>query len=199
MPRDGRRYEPLPPLIRLPGFVWRRLPRAGRLAVVALFVGALVAVALTAPGIRETRSENEARERREAAERRERRTRELRALVRPRVIRVQAGAAAATMDVRAAITRDARRRTGDRIVRTECERLPRSRSGALPGLRLSCLAVTADFAPSAVTVGGSIGYPYRARVDRGAGRATYCRIFGVPGEGGLTAKQTVTTPRVCGG
>ena len=183
----------------MPRFLWRKLPGAGKAAVVAVGVGIVVAAALAAPGIRDSIRDDEAQERREAAERRERRIARLRKLVAPRVIRVAAGMTAALTDLRDGIALDARRRTGDRIRRVDCERLPAPRGPGRRRTRLSCLAVTADFARSAVTVGGSIGHPYRAVVDPPAGRATYCRVFGVPGEGGLTAKQVVTTPRACGG
>ena len=198
MSGDSDRYVPLPPITRVPAFLWRKLSRAGKVAVVCVALGVVVAGALAAPGIRDSIREDEARERRQAAERRDRRIAQLRARVRPRMARVRMGAGA-LLDLRGAISRDARRRTGDRIRRTDCERLPARRGGRGRGTRWSCLAVTADFAPSAVTVGGSIGHPYRAMLDAGSGRATFCRVFGVPGEGGLTAKQTVTTPRACGG
>jgi hypothetical protein len=183
----------------MPRFLWRRLPRAGKVLVVAVAVGIAVTAALAAPGIRDSIRDDEAQERREAADRRERRIAELRKLVRPRVTRVAAGETAALADLRGGIARDARRRTGDRIRRVDCERVPAAPGSRGGGTRLSCLAVTADFARSAVTVGGSIGHPYRAVVDPSARRATYCRVFGVPGEGGLSAKQVVTTPRACGG
>ena len=45
----------------------------------------------------------------------------------------------------------------------------------------------------------SIGYPYRAIVDFGSGRFAYCKISGRPGEGGLTGELPVRVPRACGG
>lgn len=199
MPGQPERYEPLPPITRVPAFLWRKLPRAGKAAVVLAAGAVVAATALAAPGIRDAIRDDEARERQEAADRRAARIARLRVLVRPRVAQVRIGYGPGLADLRAAIARDARRRTGDRIRRTDCERLPRVREKQRPGVRLSCLAVTADFAPSAVTVGGSIGHPYRATLNADAGRATYCRVFGVPGEGGLSARRAVTTPRACGG
>lgn len=199
LPRDHDRYEPLPPITGLPAFVWGKLPPAGKGFAIAAAVAVVVAVALAAPAVRDAIRDDEARERKETADRQERRIARLRALVRPRVTQGRGGAGPGLADLRDAISRDARRRTGDRIRRTDCERLPGARGRRGRGTRLSCLAVTADFAPSAVTVGGSIGHPYRAMLHARTGRATYCRVFGVPGEGGLTAKQTITTPRACGG
>jgi len=195
--RGSDRYEPLPPINQLPAFVWRRLGRAGR----ATLVGALAALALAAvlivPDSRESAREERAREARAERERKERRLRVLRAQVRPR--RATAGS---VPDVERAITRDARRRTGKRILRTDCERkaAPAGEQATSGGrVALSCLAVRAEFAPSEATTGGRLGYPYAALAQFSSDRASYCRVFGIPAEGGLTRRQEVTIPPACGG
>src|SRR5829696_289563 len=61
------RYEPLPGIFDLPGWVWRRMPRAAKIfagvALVAL-IGVGIAIA---PGIRESKEEREQAERAERA------------------------------------------------------------------------------------------------------------------------------------
>lgn len=187
---DRDRYEPLPPLTRLPGFLWKRLPRLARVAAVVLAAGAAGAAALLAPGIRDAKRDDAARERREAAQSRARRIRELRALQRPRSRRTSAhGRRAVARELSRAVAADAGARTDEHIRRTDCR--------ALDATRFSCTAVT-----SYVRVGGRvrgvIGYPYRGRVDLARGRLTWCRIAGRPGEGSL-GRALVSIPAVCGG
>src|SRR6476619_4673539 len=55
--RQPERYEPLPGLLGLPRFVWRKLPRAVQVALMvlgaALVVGTIIAIPLIASGKRE--------------------------------------------------------------------------------------------------------------------------------------------------
>jgi len=162
---------------------------------VGVVVVAAVATALTVPGSREAAHERERSEARQEQARQDRRIRALRERMRPHVVR-----ATSIAPLERAIARDARRRTGQEILRTDCERKALGASErALPGLRLSCLAVRTEFSPSEATTGGLLGYPYAALARFARGRAAYCRVFGIAAEGGLTKRQELTIPRMCGG
>ena len=79
------------------------------------------------------------------------------------------------------------------IRRVECEPFPRSlnpeRQLARRRVRLTCLAVTADFE------GGALGHPYRALIDFATGRYAFCKIAARLDP----TDAEVTTPRECGG
>ncbi|HZG48064.1 MAG TPA: hypothetical protein VEY90_00960 [Thermoleophilaceae bacterium] len=217
------RYESMPDLTRLPGWLWRRLPPWGRLALVCLPVAAIALALLLGPGIEKSKEERARAEAERIARERAERTAEARRAQRPRFGAAtpapsdQAGRARLVQAVAADVRADARRRvaagalTGP-IRRVECEPFPRSESGvgAEQDLgerhgRYSCLAVTAEFGASgerdayAASESGAIGHPYRARVDFTSGRYAFCKVSGRAGEGGLSARLTVTVPRVCGG
>src|SRR4051794_34824899 len=49
------RYEPLPGFFELPGFLWRKLPRAGKVAVAALGVGVVVLAIVLSPVIQSSK------------------------------------------------------------------------------------------------------------------------------------------------
>ena len=184
------RYEPLPPVTRLPALVWSRMGRGARALAGLAGLGVVVAVVLLAPRISETKSENDARDRREEAELRARQIRELRELQRPR--RGTSAAADPRPDLERLITADARSRPGaSRILRTDCRSI---RGGAG---RFSCTAVTSDLPGGRVSRSGSIGFPYRALVK--GRRLTWCRIAGRPAEGSLEGRSLVAIPRACGG
>lgn len=217
MPAENERHQPLPPLPQLPGYLWRRTPRAGRAVIVLLGVGAVVAIVLSVPGIRESKRETAARERTEAADSRARRIRELRRLQAPRsatsanVDRAGASVAervrtrrALARDLSAAIVADSRRRPGtDRVRRADCRGLaPEGRPVPERDLvsrrgRYACTAVTSDIRSSQVR--GSIGYPYRAIVDYRNGRLVWCRDVGQAGEGGYIGGALVPISARCGG
>lgn len=201
MPRDEGRYEPLPPITGLPAFVWRRLSRAGRIVVAALGVAALAGIAVAIPQLRDARRDADVRAEREEAAEDDLRIERLRRLVAPRTSSASGMPPRVLARLREDISADAARRTGDRILRVDCERLAAAEAArsTVRGAKLRCLAVTADFAPSEATTGGSLGHPYRAVADFRTGRLTYCRVFGVPGEGGLTSRRAVTVPAECGG
>jgi hypothetical protein len=214
------RYEPLPGVVDLPGWIWRRMGRGVRIGLAAGLVAlAALAVALV-PGIRESQEERERAEQRELAESRAELVRRLRAEQRPRFGRAavapagagaeeRLAARAALMDgMSAAILDDARRRVRagaleGPILRAECEPFPRSVDavGADEDLtrrrgRYSCLAVTAEFERSEESIGGLIGHQYRTQADFASGRYAYCKVAG---QSGPSREQLATTPPVCGG
>jgi hypothetical protein len=214
------RYEPLPGLLQLPGHFVRKLGPTGRrvaagLAALAL-TGLAVFLIVGLPAINDRRAEREAAERRAAAQERARLIERLRAEVR---LRRGRGTPAVTVPERhalvgalaAAVTTDARERArtgelGQEVRRAECERYPRSPTGADPAddpslrrARYSCLAVTRDIAPTAASGPGLIGYPYRALVRFESGRFTYCKISGRPGEFSIQRELLQLVPRACGG
>src|SRR4051812_3485894 len=59
-----QRYEPLPGLLRLPGFVWRRTPRPARIALAGFACVAVVGTAIAVPLIASGKREGAERERR---------------------------------------------------------------------------------------------------------------------------------------
>jgi hypothetical protein len=220
------RYEPLPGLLEIPGFLLGKLsPRGRRIAAVAgvlLAVGAAVGLAIGIPAIVAAKHASSEADARARAERRAARLAELRREVRPvsgrgAAAKGLAGAAAVSAqtalrgDLMGAIRTDGlrRARTGEFAVTprsVECERFP-VRPGAgdpatQPGAgraRYSCLAVTAKVNRAAYTSAGSIGYPYRALVDFPHGRFTFCRISGRPGEMVIGRDVHVDVPAACGG
>jgi hypothetical protein len=218
-PQD--RYEPLPALPELPGWLWRKMGRAARVALVLAVLATAVAVAALVPGLKDSQREAERLAERDRAAQRVELARRLEAEQRPVAGRsatrdpVSAGARerlavrARTMaDLRAAIGADARARVergelDGPIRRVACEPFPRSlvRSGADQDLsrrrgRYSCIAVTAAFERTAANPGGVIGHLYRARIDFAAGRYGLCKIAGRPGP---EREAPVTIPRACGG
>jgi hypothetical protein len=224
VPRAPERYEPLPPIIQLPGWVWRRLPRVARLALMAVPFVIVALILLLGPGIRESKQERSQSAEQRAAQHRADLVARLRAEQRPRLAsstsvapasapREERLAARATLleQARVRIQSDARARarSGDLegpIRRAECEPFPRAvaASGADRDLgrrfgRYQCLAVTAEFGGSAAQQASSIGHPYRMRIDFDTGRYAFCKISGRPGEQAISAKPLVTVPRACGG
>jgi hypothetical protein len=215
------RYEPLPGFAELPGWIFRKLGRRGRVAIVLVLVG-LIALALALePTLRESKQERAASEARERAALRERAIRRLQAEQRPR-FRVSGAVApvgaapgprlearAALMDeLAAAIGADARRRVRRSalegpILGVDCEPFPRTLAGVGADRDLSrrsgryaCLAATARFQAGESSIGGALGHPYRAEVDFQSGRYAFCKISGRPDP---TADPRVTTPPACGG
>ena len=228
MPQNARsdRYEPLPGVLELPGFLYRKLSPRGRR--IAQLVAALLVVALAAgivfglPAITTTKEERAAAEASADAKRRAQRLEQLQAEVRLRQGRgtpargLEGGAAltarrALAGELAAAVQQDAvaRVQAGEftqSIKRVECERFPRAVDGANPADdltsrtgRYSCLAITADAPKIANNERSSIGYPYRALVDFTAGRFAYCKVTGRPGEGSLVREVPVRVPTACGG
>ena len=211
----------MPGFAELPGWIFRKLGRRGRVAIVLAFVGLIaLALALT-PVLRESKQQRAASERRERAALRERAIRRLQAEQRPR-FRVSdsvapVGAAPGTRleargalmdELSAAIEADARRRVRrgaleGPILGVDCEPFPRTLAGVGADRDLSrrsgryaCLAATARFKAGESSIGGALGHPYRAKVDFQTGRYAFCKISGRPAP---TADPRVTTPPACGG
>jgi hypothetical protein len=220
------RYEPLPGLLEIPGFLVRKIPPRARkpaaFAAALLGVAAAVALVFSIPAITESKGERAAAD---AQERRERRDRQVAELTAQSRVREGTGMAArgltgaSALDARvaladqmnAAILDDAhaRMRSGEltqSVERVECERYPRrvgsedpARDPSLATGRYSCLAVTADAPRTDTQNASSVGYPYRALVRFGSGRYAFCRVAGRPGEGALEREILVHMPPACGG
>jgi hypothetical protein len=220
------RYEPLPGLLEIPGFLVRKIPpRARKPAAFAagiLLVAVAVALVLSIPAITESKDERAATEARQEHDRLAQRAAELQAELRLRNGRGESargltGAEAVTVrqalvsDLNAAVLADAHSRVQageftQSVDRVECERFPRGARGEDPALdlgrdtgRYSCLAITADAPKIETSHASSLGYPYRALLNFESGRFTYCKISGRPGEGSLTREFPVRIPEACGG
>jgi hypothetical protein len=220
------RYEPLPGLLEIPGFLVRKIPpRARKPAAFAagiLLVAVAVALVLSIPAITESKDERAATEAHQERERLKQRAAELQAELRLREGRGEGarglkGSEAITVrqalasDLNAAVLADAQSRVqagefSQSVERVECERFPRGARGEDPALdlgsatgRYSCLAITADAPRIATNEPSSVGYPYRALLHFNSGRFAYCKISGRPGEGSLTREFPVRIPEACGG
>ena len=220
------RYEPLPGLLEIPGFLIRKIPPRARkpAAFAAAFLLAAVAVALvlSIPAITETKGERAASEARAERERQAQRAAELQAELRLREGRgpaargLKGAQAVATRqalvdqliaDVQAdALSRVNSGEFTQSVDRVECERFPRGARGEDPALdlasatgRYACLAITADAPRVETNQASSLGYPYRALLHFNSGRFAYCKISGRPGEGSLTREFPVRVPETCGG
>jgi hypothetical protein len=220
MPTQNRkpdRYEPLPGIIDLPGWIWRRLPPVAKVGLVVAFV-ALIGVALAiGPGIRESKSERERAEQQQRERAKAAHEARIRREQRPRFVDgppATSGVAARRRLLDAAsvsVLEDARRRVAAGRLRgpirgIDCEPFPRNVAGIgaedsteLRFGRYACLAVTAEFKETESTSGGLLGYPYRMRIDFDTGRYAFCKIAGRPAEGQLKRDLGVTVPPVCGG
>jgi hypothetical protein len=210
------RYDPLPGFFELPGYLWRKLPRAGKVLVAALGAGLVVLAIVLSPVIersKERRAQSEA----EAAARLERQqVAQIHREQRPRFAR----AAPAGKDVAArgrlvasaaaSIKADANKRAAagefnGPIIRVQCKAFPPS-AATVPADRVpskatgrySCLAVTSDIPATAGNRSGVLGHPYRTKIDFRSGRYAFCKIRGRPGELAVRADALVRIPRVCG-
>jgi len=189
VPED--RYQPLPPITRLPALLWARMGTTARALAMLAALGAGAVVVALAPRIADTKSDNDSRERREAAEVKARQIRELRELQRPRTGRT-GRTGDPRPDLERLITADARSRPdAGGVLRTDCKAI---RGG---GGRFSCTAVTSDLPGGDVSRAGSVGYPFRALAN--GRRLTWCRIAGRPAEGALELRAVSAIPRACGG
>jgi hypothetical protein len=202
------RYEPLPGLLSLPSFLYRKLGPRGRLAAkvggTLLVVAVTVAAIVLLPRIAESNRERKADERRQAAAALAARVERIRAEQRPHRARAEAGAPRATVlaELEAAILADARARAktgklhGPAPKRVECELL----SGDKPEtarVAYDCIAVTSDLPSGESSPGGVLGHPFRAVADYSTGRFTWCKVSGRPAEGSLTSPGLVRLPRAC--
>jgi hypothetical protein len=201
------RYDPLPDLSQMPAWVWRRLPRAAKVAAAAAPLVTVAAVLALAPGIDQAKDERAQTEAQRLAHARADRTREIRATQQPRL----ASAAPAGVDAAArerllaagagSVLADARRRVAEPVRRAACEPFPVGTS-ADPSARFgtyACLAVTHDVPATARTHAAATGYPYRMRIDFASGRYGFCMVVGRPGEGMIGRQPRVPLSPSCGG
>ena len=209
MPQQNDRYDPLPGLFSLPGFLYRKLGPRGRIAarigsgvfVVAVTVAAIVLV----PQIVETKRERAEQERRDAAAALVERRRNLIAEQRPHRGQAEPGASppAVVAELEERILLDARARVasgnlnGPAAKRVECEPVPHGQDPEGARVAYQCLAVTSDLPSIDSSPGGVIGHPFRAVVRFPSGSLTWCKVSGRPGEGQLVRKALVRLPRVC--
>jgi hypothetical protein len=213
---DSDRYEPLPGIAGLPGWVWRRLPQAAKIGVSLLPLVAIGLVLLLGPGIDRSKDEREQAQAERLARQRAERNARLRIEQRPRFGR----GAAAGFDVarrkellaeaRAGVEADALRRVAagslaGPVRRVTCEPFPRTLDAEGAHLdpdrafgRYACLAVTHEVPAGERSEAATIGHPYRLRIDFTSGRYALCKVAGRAGEG-APARPLVTVPRVCGG
>lgn len=211
------RYEPLPGLLGLPRFVWRRLPRGARIAGLGLALAAVVGAVLLAPVIQRSREERRRAEAAESARIERQIAAETRREQRPRFGR--GAAAGADLDARRALvasaagsiradasSRAARGEFNGPILSVGCEPYPRTVDGVpadeIPSRRTGryyCIAVTSRIPATPGNPPGVVGHPYRARIDFRSGRYAFCKIRGRPGEKAVSARPHVPVPRVCGG
>ena len=222
--RPPERHEPLPSLLELPAFLLRQLAPRGRRTAIALGAVLLVAVAIGAfvavPDLRRSeleRTRSEARAAKAAAAaRRVRLTRESRPRSGsgPAAAGLRPGAAlrarrALMTSVEASVLEDARDRFRSEgpYLGARCTALPKPRPGsrppqdnlAVPIARVECLAIERALAPSARTAGVLLGQPFYARVDFTRGRYAWCKIEEEAGEGFTGVQVSVPVPRACGG
>jgi hypothetical protein len=203
------KYEPLPGLLALPAFLYRKLGSRGRLAAKVgagiLLVGVTMASIVLLPRIAESNRERAEKERREDAAALAERRRKLIAEQRPQRGQAEPGPsrAALVQQVEEQILADARARaaagklTGPAAKRVECERIKHGQDPKLDRVAYDCIAVTSDLPTIDNSPGGVIGYPFRAVIHFSTGRFTWCRVSGRPNEGDLASRALVAIPRAC--
>jgi len=212
------RYEPLPGLAELPLWIWRRLPRGGKVAVALVPVVALALVLALRPGIERAKEERARSEKQQLEQARATRIERIRAEQRPRFARGPAGGADLAArerlleDVVGTVRRDARKRAAagaldGPILRVQCEPFPRTVDGTGADQdpsrrfgRYACLAVTSDIPVAAHQKAAAVGHPYRVRIDFESGRYGFCKVTGYASyKSDLPSQMFVTVPRACGG
>ena len=215
--KEPERYEPMPGLLDLPGWLWRRMPSVAKGALVAAFVSLIAVALIIGPDIRESKSEREKAEQQQRERARQANEARLRREQRPRFVNGPAATSGVPARRRlvdaasASVLVDARRRVAAGELRgpiqgVDCEPFPRNVAGIgaddsteLRYGRYACIAVTARFEETENTSGGLLGQAYRLRIDFDTGRYAFCKIAGRPGEGQLKRHLGVTTPVECGG
>jgi hypothetical protein len=214
---DPDRYEALPGITRLPAWIWRRLPPAGKVGVALLPVVAIGLALALAPGIDRGKEERASADAERLEEARAERVERLRREQQPRFAGGEPAAANLAARRRlvaqtaAAVRGEARARVeagtlDGPIRRVQCEPYPRTEDGrgahqdpSRSVGRYACLAVTAEFGATAAHEAGAIGHPYRARIDFETGRYAFCKVAGRPGEGSIGQAPVVPVPPACGG
>jgi|RhiMethySRZTD1v2_1073278.scaffolds.fasta_scaffold252150_2 hypothetical protein len=211
------RYEPLPGFFELPGFLWRKLPRVGRVGLVAVglaLVGLVIALSPTIERSKEEHARAEAtaearfEKQQVAATRREQRPRFARGTPggTDRAARRRLVTSAAASIKADASTRSAAGEFKGPILRVACDPYPPTAAGtpadSVPSMRsgrYECLAITSDVPPSERNMRGVVGYPYRTKIDFRTGRYAFCKVRGRPAELAIRASSGVPLARVCGG
>jgi hypothetical protein len=212
-----QRYEPLPGLLGLPRFVWRRTPHGARIALVVFAVAAVVGTVIAIPLIASSKRESAAEERRADAAAKAREESRLRADQAPhrgRAARAPRAPAAArqtaiTAALERGITTDARARyragtlSGPAVKSTVCRADATQVADLQPAARraggavLDCLAAT--------TVGTrpdggrfAVGFEFIAAANWRRATFTWCKTNPPPGEkfGGARAAE-VSLDRAC--
>ena len=209
MPQQDDRYEPLPGLFALPGFLYRKLGPRGRVAFKigsgVFLVAATVAAIVLVPRVVETKRERAESERRESAAALAERRGDLIAEQRPHRASVAEGAPRATVvtELEERIREDARARVAAGTLsppaarRVQCEPIEHGQDPAGVRVVFDCLAVTSDLPSSGTLPGGVIGHPFRGVADFPAGRLTWCKISGRTVEGQLRYEGLVGVPPAC--
>jgi hypothetical protein len=211
------RYEPLPGLLELPRFVWRRLPRPARVALGVTALGAVVLVIVLWPSIQDSRQEHARKEAAELARIRQVELERTRREQRPRFARGTPAGEDVTarrqllVSAETSIRTDANRRAAagefhGPILRVECAGYPPTTGqpspDAVPSRRMGrygCIAVTSDIPATSGNRSGVVGQPYRMQIDFRSGRYAFCKVRGRPGELAVRAATPVPVPPVCGG
>jgi hypothetical protein len=211
------RYDPLPGLAELPAFLWRKLPAAGKVAVVAAALGVVALAIALSPAIQRSKEEHAHADAARSARIERAQLAHLRREQRPRFGHgAPAGTdlaargrlvASATGSIQAdASTRAAAGEFNGPIMRVQCRPYPPV-TGAVPADeiasrsagRYACLAVTSEIPATPGNPSGVLGHPYRARIDFRSGRYAFCKVSGRPGELAIKARPAVPVPKVCGG
>ena len=186
----------------VPPVPWRKV------AYAALGLALLIAAtaAFVAPAIDEAKDEGAAQRQAELDERQAERRARIERLQQPRFGTLTAAAAASARQPAAAITtieqaigEDARQRFSPNAKTATCEPSPGVDERA-NRVAYDCLTATSTIRGAADQEGaqGELGYPYRAVLDRDAGRYAFCRIFPLPGEQALADPRTqIQVPREC--
>jgi hypothetical protein len=202
------RYEPLPGLLSLPSFLYRKLGPRGRIAVKVgggvLAVAVSAAVLVLAPRISESRQERAETERRDAAAALAARRRQIIEEQRPHRSRAAPAASrdALVAELEERIMADVRARVGTGKLagpaakRVECEPIRHGQNTHGSRVVYDCLAVTSDLPSIGDTPGGAIGHPFRGVVQFPIERLTWCKISGRTIED-LPSRDLAAIPRAC--
>jgi len=211
------RYEPLPGIAGLPGWIWRRLPPPAKVALALLPFVAIALIVALGPGIDRSKDERARAEAARIEQALAARDERIRREQRPRFASgTAAGGSPAARnrllgEASAAVRADARARVAAGTLRgpirgVDCEPYPRTVSGggahADPTRRYgryACLAATTEFGRSPIHEAGAVGHPYRLRIDFETGRFAFCKVVGRAGEGAISDRAPVPVPGACGG
>ncbi len=197
------RHQPLPGFTALPGWAWRRLNTAGRVAVVAVLIGLIAAGIYLAPRISKDKRERSAQEQRTLSVARAAELRRLR--IDQRVHRARTSVhtvRGTTTALEFAIRRDlrARQRAGTlappRVKRVDCGPLPEDPRLKDDIERMKCLGVT-----SGIRGNAALGYEVLGAVKPAAGVVVWCKTNPAAGEkaNGASLADVPLSPGCFGG